>query len=147
LVQASVDTTRNNLHNFIDIGNADTVAPTASTIVPSDGATDVAAASNAEVIFSEAMDSSTINGSTFTLVKQGTGQTVAAQVTYDPVSKKATLDPDTDLDPSAAYAAAVKGGTCGVKDAAGNPLAEGEIWSFTTAAASPPADTIHRRLR
>ena len=98
------------------------------------------ATSNGEVTFSEAMDSSTINGSTFTLVKQGTSQPVAAQVTYDPAAKKATLDPDADLDPSATYTATVKGGTSGVKDPAGNPLAQDTTWSFTTAA-PPPADT------
>jgi Ca2+-binding RTX toxin-like protein len=110
-------------------------------MAPTDGATDVAATSNAEVTFSEAMDSSTINGSTFTLVKQGTSQPVAAQVTYDPVAKRATLDPDADLDPSATYTAAVKGGTSGVKDPAGNPLAQDTTWSFATAAAPPPTDT------
>jgi Ca2+-binding RTX toxin-like protein len=141
MVLASDDTSRNYLHNIIDVGNVDTVAPTINTMAPTDGATDVAATSNAEVTFSEAMDSSTINGSTFTLVKQGTSQPVAAQVTYDPAAKKATLDPDADLDPSATYTAAVKGGTNGVKDPAGNPLAQDTSWSFTTAAAPPPDDT------
>jgi Ca2+-binding RTX toxin-like protein len=141
MVLASDDTSQNYLHNIIDVGNVDTVAPTINTMAPTDGATDVAAASNAEATFSEAMDSSTINGSTFTLVKQGTSQPVAAQVTYDPAAKKATLDPDADLDPSATYTAAVKGGTSGVKDPAGNPLAQDTTWSFTTAASPPPDDT------
>jgi Ca2+-binding RTX toxin-like protein len=141
MVLASDDTSRNYLHNIIDVGNVDTVAPTINTIAPTDGATDVAATSNAEVTFSEAMDSSTINGSTFTLVKQGTSQPVAAQVTYDPVSQKATLDPDAGLEADATYTATLKGGAGGVKDDAGNPLAEDKTWSFTTAAASPPDDT------
>jgi hypothetical protein len=58
MVLASDDTSRNYMHNVIDLGNADTVAPTISAIAPTDGATDVAATSNAEVTFSEAMDSS-----------------------------------------------------------------------------------------
>ena len=101
----------------------------------------MAATSNAEVTFSEAMDSSTINGSTFTLAKQGTSQPVAAQVTYDPVNNKATLDPDADLEADATYTATLKGGADGVKDVAGNPLAEDKTWSFTTAVAPPPTDT------
>jgi Ca2+-binding RTX toxin-like protein len=141
MVLASDDTSRNYLHNIIDVGNVDTVAPTINTIAPTDGATDVAATSNAEVTFSEAMDSSTINGSTFTLVKQGTSQPVAAQVTYDPVSQKATLDPDAGLEADATYTATLKGGAGGVMDDAGNSLAEDKTWSFTTAAASPPDDT------
>ena len=99
--------------------------PRSAVIAPADGATGVTATSNGEVTFSEAMDSSTINGSTFTLVKQGTSQPVAAQVTYDRRPKKATLDPDADLDPSATYTAAVKGGTSGVKDPRGQPACSG----------------------
>jgi Ca2+-binding RTX toxin-like protein len=128
-------------HNIMDLGSADTVAPTVSGVAPADGTTDAAVTANVEATFSEAMDPTTISGSTFTLAKQGSSQSVTATVTYDAATKKATLDPDADLDPSATYTAAVKGGTSGVKDPAGNPLAQDKTWSFTTAAAPPPADT------
>ena len=88
-----------------------------------------------EATFSEVMNSSTIDGSTFTLAKQDFTAPVAAQVTYDSVSKKAMLDPETDLEADATYTATLKGGVGGVKDDAGNPLADDETWSFTTAAA------------
>ena len=120
---------------------SDATPPTISTVEPADGATGTEATSNVEAAFSEAINSSTIDGSTFTLAKQGSATPVAAQVTYDPVSEKATLDPDAGLEADATYTATLKGGAGGVKDAAGNPLAEDETWSFATASAPPPTDT------
>ena len=140
LVQASDDTSKNYLHNFMDLGDPDTVAPTISAVAPADEATGVAATSNAEATFSEAMNPATISGSTFTLTRLGDTQSLTAQVTYDAATKKATLDPNADLDPSTTYTATIKGGTSGVKDLAGNPLAQDKSWSFTTAAL--PQDTI-----
>jgi Bacterial Ig-like domain len=140
LVQASDDTSKNYLHNFMDLGDADTSAPTISTVAPADEATGVAATSNVEATFSEAMNPATISGSTFTLTKLGDTQTLTAQVSYDAPTKKATLDPNAELDPSTTYTATIKGGTSGVKDLAGNPLAQDKSWSFTSAAL--PQDTI-----
>jgi Bacterial Ig-like domain len=141
MVLASDYASQNYLHNIMDLKNVDTVAPTVTAVGPQDGAPDVSATANMEATFSEAMDSSTINGSTFTLAKQGASQPVAAQVTYDPANKRATLDPDADLEAGSTYTATIKGGGSGVKDPAGNPLGEDESWSFTTAAAPPPQDT------
>jgi hypothetical protein len=120
--------------------SSDTTAPTVMTVAPAVGATGVAVGSNAAVTFSEAMDSATITPSTFTLAKQGTTTPVAATVTYDGSSVTATLNPSADLEPGVIYTATVKGGTAGVKDFAGNPLAQDKTWSFTTAqgSVSPP---------
>src|SRR5215208_3055185 len=128
-------------HNFMDLSRADTVAPTVSGVAPADGATDAAVTANVEATFSEAMDPVTISDSTFTLAKQGSSQSVAATVSYDAATKKATLDPDTELDPGATYTATIRGGTVGAKDLAGNPLGVDKAWSFSTAAVSlPPTD-------
>src|SRR5215203_2486571 len=140
LVQASDDTTKNYLHNFMDLGDPDTAAPTISAVAPADEATGVAPTSNVEATFSEAMNPATISGSTFTLTRLGDTQSLTAQVTYDAATKKATLDPNADLDPNTTYTATIKGGTSGIKDLAGNPLAQDKSWSFTTAAL--PQDTI-----
>src|SRR5215216_4764787 len=113
-------------------GSTDTTPPTLTGIAPADGATGVAVKTNAEATFSEAMDSSTINGSTFTLVKQGTTTPISATVTYDPTTKKATLTPSSALEAGVIYTATVKGGTGDVKDLAGNALATDTAWSFTT---------------
>jgi Ca2+-binding RTX toxin-like protein len=131
-------------------GATDIVAPTVSGVAPTEGPTEVAATANAEATFSEAIDPNTIsdtNGAstTFTLVKQnadGTTTPVEAKVSYNAATNKATLDPNADLDPSATYTATVKGGAMGVKDLAGNPLAEDKTWIFTTAAVLPPLPDI-----
>jgi len=111
----------------------DTTSPAVSAVVPAEGATEVALEANAEASFSEAIDPTTITNTTFALTKAD-GTPVAATVGYDSATKKATLDPDADLDPTADYTATLKGGSEGVKDPAGNPLAADKIWSFTTTA-------------
>ena len=119
----------------------DTIAPAVDSVSPAEGATGVAVVDDVEATFSEAIDASTISGSTFTLTEQGTTPAVAAEVGYEAASKKATLDPETDLQAGATYVAAVEGGTNGVKDSVGNPLVADRSWSFTTEASPPPSDT------
>ena len=121
-------------------GNADTTAPTVS-VVPNEGATGVATTANVEATFSEAMDASTISGSTLTLTKQGSTQVLAAQVSYDAVTKKATLNPSTDFDPGTTYTATIKGGSGGVKDLAGNPLGADKTGRLAPAAPPSVADS------
>jgi hypothetical protein len=114
----------------------DTTAPTVGSVSPQDGATGVALWANVEATFSEAMDPATLTTGTFTLARQDLlgllSTPVSATVTYDAASKKATLNPDANLQVGATYTAIVKGGSSGAKDAAGNPLAADKIWSFTT---------------
>jgi acid phosphatase type 7 len=131
--RARFDTVR-----IYDRGGTDATAPTVSGVAPAEGAKDVAATANAEATFSEAMDLNTISTTTFTLTKQSASQPLTAQVSYDAATKKATLDPTSDLEAGATYTATLKGGVTGMKDLAGNPLAADKTWSFTTAA---PADT------
>jgi hypothetical protein len=128
-------------HNYTRLSSQDTTLPTVSGVAPTEGATDVAATANAEVTFSEAMDPNTINTTTFTLAKQGTTTPAAATVIYDSAGKKATLNPDVDLEAGTTYTATVMGGATGVKDLASNPLAGDKTWSFSTATLLPPADT------
>jgi subtilisin len=117
----------------------DATAPTVGAVEPADGSTGVAVAANAAATFSEPVDASTITPSSFTLVKQGATTPVAATVSYDSPIRKATLTPDANLDPDSVYTATLKGGTDGVKDLAGNALAQNRVWSFRTAA--PQQDT------
>ncbi len=117
----------------------DTIAPTVTAVTPAAvNATGVAVSENVTATFSEAMDGGTLHASTFTLFRQGVITPVSAHVSYDRVTRKATLDPVPDLEADAAYTATVEGGSGGAKDAAGNPLATDRVWSFTTA---PPPDT------
>ena len=119
----------------------DTTPPTLSTVFPANNATGVGLTINVEATFSEAMNASTINGSTFTLTSAGTTTPVAAQVSYDPAATKATLDPNADLAPGTTYTATIKGGAKGATDLAGNAIRSNNTWSFTTAAAPPAPDT------
>jgi Ca2+-binding RTX toxin-like protein len=59
---------------------------------------------------------------------------VPSTVSYDPATRKATLNPDNALEGSTTYTATIEGGSEGVKDSAGNALAADEVWSFTTTA-------------
>ena len=109
---------------------ADTVAPTIVNTMPSNGASGTAVSAGVTATFSEAMDASTIDGSTFTLSAQGAGSPVAASVSYDPATMKATLKPTSALQANTTYVAEV---TTGAKDLSGNALAAERGWSFTTA--------------
>ncbi len=135
----------------VSLGAADATPPTVSSVAPADGATNVAPTDNVEATFSEDMDASTLTTSTFTLTKQGSSTAVAAAVSYDSATDKATLNPDANLEGNTTYTATVKGGSSGVKDAAGNPLGADKVWSFTTqakpnATISSPSSTLKWRV-
>jgi hypothetical protein len=122
--------------NTSDVSNpvrvtVDTAASAVNGVTPQDDATGVALAHNVEVTFSEAMAPITLNQDTFTLAEQGSATRLVATVTYDGATKKATLNPDTDLQTNTTYTAMVN---TGAKDAAGNRLAADKVWSFTAAA-------------
>ena len=131
-------------------GNQGTTPPTVTTISPGNGGEDVPIGTKVEATFDKAMDSTTINGSTFTLTKPDgpdadtNPDPVSGTVAYDSTSNKATLSPSANLDSSTTYTATVKGGANGVKDAAGNPLSADEVWTFTTAPAAPSNLTAAR---
>src|SRR4029453_6656448 len=93
-------------------------------------------------------NASTISGSTFTLAKQG-GSALAAAVSYDSATNKATLNPSVDLEVGATYVATVKGGSSGVKDLGGNALVSDKVWTFTaatTATVTVAQDAFSRTL-
>jgi len=130
-------------HGAPGSSNTDTTPPTLTNIAPATSATDVPVATNVAATFSEAMDPSTISGSTFTL-QHGSDPAVSANVSYDSATRKATLDPAADLQAATTYTATLKGGTAGMKDLAGNALASDTSWSFTTAPDAPSNLTAKR---
>ena len=109
----------------------DATAPSITAVSPKEGATGVNAAAKVTATFSESIAPSTVNSTTFTLVKDGTTSAVAAVVTYDSTTKTASLNPSARLEAGKSYTATVRGGPSGVKDLAGNPLAADKVWSFT----------------
>jgi hypothetical protein len=109
----------------------DTTPPTVTATSPTNGATAVPITSVVTVTFSEAMDATTINGTTFSLSVTSPSSAVAGAVTYDPATHVATFTPTVALTPSTNYTATV---TTGAKDAAGNALSPGTVtFTFTTA--------------
>lgn len=123
--------------NFTAIYNADIVAPTITSTLPSVGSNGANPAANITATFSEAMNVSSINSSTFELRAGST--IVPANVSYDPVATKATLDPTSTLAVNTTYTATIRGGGTDprAKDLSGNALANDYVWTFTTSTAQP----------
>ena len=97
----------------------DKTAPTVTSNVPKANATEVAPTANVRATFSEEMDSTTINGTTFQLFKKGTTTQIPAEVSYNADTDTAKLDPTNNLRRGVAYKAVV---TTWAKDMAGNRL-------------------------
>ena len=116
---------------FTTAAPPDTTPPVVNAIDPPNSANGVALNKVIAVTFSEAMDASTINATTFTL-KQGT-TVIPGAIVYSGTT--ATFTPTAPLT-SGAYTATI---TTGAKDLAGNALAANVVSSFTTVGA---ADTI-----
>jgi len=103
--------------------------PTVNTTTPTDNTTNVERSGNISVTFTNEMDASTINTTTF-VVKQGT-TVVPGVVTYS--GKIATFKPTNALAAGTTYTVLI---TTGAKDLAGNPIPAEKKWSFTTKNAS-----------
>ena len=108
-------------------GTADSTLPTVGTVLPANSATMVATNTSIKATFSEAMNSTTVSGVTFTL--NGPSGAIAGTVTYDTVNKTATFQPAAAFATSATYTATI---TTGVQDPAGNAMAVNYTWTFDT---------------
>lgn len=99
--------------------------PTMATTDPLNNVTGVSRNKAIDFTFSEAMNPSTINSSTFTL-KQGT-TAINGTVTY--AGTTATFTPTNTLAAGTSYTATM---TTGAKSINGNSLAANSAWNFTT---------------
>ena len=100
---------------------------------PAAGATGVSTASDVTATFSVPLIArTTLSGATFSLVAQGSSSPIAATVTYDPTSQTARLHPTGPLAAGTTYSATLSGGSAGIKDLSGTPLAANVVWSFST---------------
>ena len=114
----------------------DTTAPTVSSTISADLATDVPINRNITGTFNEEMDAATITTATFTLTQGGTP--VPGTVTYS--GTVASFSPTSDLAANTLFTAKI---TIGATDLAGNALAVDRTWSFTTGAtADTTAPTV-----
>jgi hypothetical protein len=122
----------------------DTTPPTVKSTVPASGATGISTVAPLTATFSEAMDAtttdgdpSTINGTTFKLRVKGSTTNLPADISYDPATRTATLNPTDTLGSGITYKAIV---TTGAEDLAGNRLdqkattagLQQKAWTFTT---------------
>ncbi len=112
----------------------DRTPPTVTSLTPSDGSLGVGAGSSVTAKFSEPMQSSSLNASTFQL-KDPAGNSVPATASYDSTTNAATLAPQVALQYGTVYKAVLQAG--GALDLAGNGLAADAKTSFTVEA-SPP---------
>jgi hypothetical protein len=115
---------------------ADATRPTVLSETPINNSLDVPTnTASVTATFSEAMKSSTITTTTFTLLKEGTPDVFATgTVTY--LGTTATFTPNNRLAAKADYTATIKGGALGAKDLADNALLVDYVWTFRTGA--PP---------
>lgn len=107
------------------------LAPTVISTIPFDTETGVALNQTISATFSEVMDSTTINTSSFKL-EEG-ANTIVGTVLYSGLT--ATFTPNLNLLPNTLYKATI---TTIAKNLAGTSLATDYIWTFTTAASNPP---------
>lgn len=119
----------------------DIIPPTVTSTIPVNGAMDVSVNIVVTATFSEDMDDSTIDTSSFTLssnpVTQGT-------VNYDPSTRTVTFTPDAYLDVSTLYTAVISND---VADLAGNQMVDNHTWNFTAEPASTFCASTSDELR
>ena len=117
------------------LGVCDNTPPLVGTITPGCGATNIALTQALHATFTEAIDPSTITATTFVLAGPG-GTPVSGAVTYVTDANIASFTPASPLAPSTIYTYTIRGGATGVRDVAGNHLANDFACSFTTGVAA-----------
>jgi len=96
---------------------------------PSSDATSAAVSTKIKAIFNEAMDSTTITKTSFTLVNSSS-KLVISTVSYQSSTNTATLTPTTSLNGTSTYTATI---STAITTSAGDPLNSEKTWRFTTA--------------
>jgi hypothetical protein len=117
----------------------DTTPPTVTSTSPVPGAVDISISSVVTAEFSEMIDPSSIDATSFALAKGG--GSIAATVSYDTQTMTATLTPTSSLELNTLYTVSVSDT---VTDLAGNPIAAEVSWDFMTEVSDidPPQTSI-----
>ncbi|MBI2826642.1 MAG: DUF4082 domain-containing protein, partial [Planctomycetia bacterium] len=118
----------------------DATPPTVTAFSPAGGSSDVPTGAPFTVTFSEGLDATSVTASTIQLLDGATP--VAAGLAYNASDKTVTITPTAALANSKTYAISVLGGAAGVKDAAGNALAQTVTSTFTTIAPLGPSSSL-----
>jgi hypothetical protein len=114
------------------------VVPTVMSSTPLDVATDVPVNGNATATFSEAMDSTTLTVTSFTVSSGNPAVDVAGTVIY--ANSKATFWPSAHLADNTNFTATI---TTEAKSAPGVALAANYVWSFTTGVTLEPGLAVN----
>jgi ABC-type oligopeptide transport system substrate-binding subunit len=111
----------------------DTIPPTVTGTIHTNGQTNVAVNTGVGATFSEGMDPLTITNANFTLKEAASGNAVAGVVSYSGMN--AVFSPLDPLAYNTKYTVTVKGTPSGVKDLAGNLMVSDFVINWTTGAA------------
>jgi hypothetical protein len=117
--------------DVVFVSSNSTAAPVVLSTQPTTGATGVGIGATLSAGFSEPIDPSTVNSSTFLLVDSSSNP-VSGTVSYVSASASAVFTATTDLQSQITYTATIKGT---VKDIFGNAMGSDLSWSFTTSPA------------
>jgi hypothetical protein len=123
------DSSGSNVGSSTSSTTSNTTTPlTVNSVSPVNGATGVSINTSITATFNKAMDSSTINTTTFTVSTNGSN--ISGSLSYNDSTRTATFTPSNPFSYNATYTATI---TNGVKDLAGNST--NYSWSFITKAA------------
>jgi subtilisin family serine protease len=109
----------------LEVKAPDSTPPEVEFVTPFDDDSNVPLNAIVSAVFSEDMDTSTLNINNFALKQSNTS--VSGVVTYQPDA--VIFTPSGNLTPNTLYSATI---TTGVTDVSGNPLTTEYSWSFTT---------------
>lgn len=115
----------------------DSTVPSIASTSPTSGATRVAINASITATFSEAINSSTVTTSSFTLAPTAGGANVAATVGTSGTTS--TFTPTSNLSYSTSYTATL---STAVQDTAGNAMTAAASWAFTTIGESGKYDPL-----
>lgn len=128
---------------FTTNSTQDTSAPTLSGIFPASQSKGVSQKATISASFSEFLDPSSMTSDSF-LVKDSNSNAVAGQLSF--LGTFAIFTPSTSLLPNAKYSVKILGSTNGVKDLAGNTMANSMEWTFETDSTVSSKTTISSNM-
>jgi hypothetical protein len=114
-----------------------TALPTVTSVVPSDGATNVPLSNPVTVRFSRSLDPASVNGTNAgnATLTAPDGTLISASVSLSDKNTLLTLRPATALDPNTVYAVTL---TTGIADQVGRHMASPFVAHFTSFDTAPP---------
>ncbi|MBL7744893.1 MAG: DUF4082 domain-containing protein, partial [Chitinophagaceae bacterium] len=116
---------------FTPNNNPDATPPVVTGALPLKGSSVAGINTSVTATFSEDIDPSTVNASSFELRDAGNAL-VPSVVSYVASARMARLVPNSPLTYGIQYTVTIKGGALGIKDLAGNPLVNDSVWTFKT---------------